>query len=131
MRFDDGRALPTFIVQALKGDDLTIFGDGFQTRSFCYVSDLIEGVYRLLFSNETRPVNIGNPDEISILDFAKNVIASSNSLSKIVFKSLPKDDPKKRKPDISRAKKVLNWSPEVSRGVGLSLTIQFFKKMIL
>lgn len=107
MRLDDGRALPAFIGQALRGEDLTVFGDGSQTRSFCYVSDLIEGIYRLLHSEETRPVNIGNPNEISLLDFAKEIIALSGTRSSIVYKPLPQDDPKQRQPDIRRAKEVL------------------------
>ena len=122
MRLDDGRALPTFISQALKGEDLTVFGDGSQTRSFCYVSDLIEGIYRLLLSNETRPVNIGNPNEISLLEFAKEIIALSGSTSKISFKPLPQDDPKQRQPDISRAKQLLSWAPIIERAEGLALT---------
>lgn len=130
MRLDDGRALPTFISQALKGEDLTVFGDGSQTRSFCYVSDLFEGIYRLLLSNETRPVNIGNPNEISLLEFAKEIIALSGSQSKISFKPLPQDDPKQRQPDISRAKQVLDWRPIIDRAEGLALTYTYFKKQL-
>jgi dTDP-glucose 4,6-dehydratase len=126
MRLDDGRALPAFISQALKGEDLTVFGDGSQTRSFCYVSDLIEGIYRLLLSNEWRPVNLGNPDEINLLAFAKEIIALSGSKSKIIFKPAPLDDPQRRQPDISRAKQVMGWEPIVSRNIGLKLTIQNF-----
>jgi dTDP-glucose 4,6-dehydratase len=130
MRLNDGRALPTFIGQALRGEDLTVFGDGSQTRSFCYVSDLIEGIYQLLFSDESRPVNIGNSHEVSLLDFAKEIIALSGTNSKITFKPLPQDDPKQRQPDISRAKAVLDWEPLVSRQVGLSLTYEYFKKQL-
>jgi len=128
MRLDDGRALPTFISQALKGEDLTVFGDGSQTRSFCYVFDLIEGIYRLLLSNEIRPVNIGNVNEISILDFAKEIIAISCSKSKISFKPLPQDDPRQRQPDINLANQVLNWMPKVGLAEGLELTYLYFKK---
>ena len=130
MRLDDGRALPAFIGQALRGEDLTVFGDGSQTRSFCYVSDLIEGIYRLLLSDEWRPVNIGNPHEISLLEFAKEIIALSGSTSKITFKPLPKDDPKQRQPDISRAKQVLGWEPKIPREQGLALTYDYFKKQL-
>jgi dTDP-glucose 4,6-dehydratase len=128
MRLNDGRALPTFIGQALRGEDLTVFGDGSQTRSFCYVSDLIEGIYQLLLSDESRPVNIGNSHEVSLLDFAKEIIALSGTNSKIIFKPLPQDDPKQRQPDISRAKQALGWEPVVSRKEGLILTCDYFKK---
>ena len=130
MRLDDGRALPAFIGQALRGEDLTVFGDGLQTRSFCYVSDLIEGIYRLLHSEETRPVNIGNPNEISLLDFAKEIIALSGTRSSIVYKPLPQDDPKQRQPDIRRAKEVLGWEPVVTRKDGLALTYEYFSKLL-
>ena len=130
MRLDDGRALPAFIGQALRGEDLTVFGDGLQTRSFCYVSDLIEGIYRLLHSEETRPVNIGNPNEISLLDFAKEIIALSGTRSSIVYKPLPQDDPKQRQPDIRRAKEVLGWEPVVSRSEGLIKTHEYFSKVL-
>ena len=130
MRLYDGRALPAFIGQALRGEDLTVFGDGTQTRSFCYVSDLIEGIYRLLLSDEFRPVNIGNPHEISLLDFAKEIIALSGTPSKITFKPLPQDDPKQRQPDISRAKEVLGWEPKISRVQGLALTYEYFTKQL-
>ena len=130
MRLNDGRALPTFIGQALRGEDLTVFGDGAQTRSFCYVSDLIEGIYRLLLSDESRPVNIGNPHEISLLDFAKEIIALSGTPSKIIFKLLPQDDPKQRQPDISRAMEVLGWEPVVTRKKGIDLTYEYFKKQL-
>ena len=129
MRLNDGRALPAFIGQALRGEDITIFGDGSQTRSFCYVSDLVEGIYRLLHSNYVYPVNIGNPDEISILDFAKEIIELTGTDQKLVFTNLPKDDPKQRKPDITRAKDILDWKPEVSRKEGLRLTYEYFKNL--
>ncbi|RMG24457.1 MAG: SDR family oxidoreductase [Bacteroidetes bacterium] len=130
MRVDDGRALPAFASQALRGEDITVFGDGSQTRSFCYVDDLIEGIYRLLLSDETHPVNIGNPAEISILDFAKEVIELTGSSSKIVFKDLPQDDPKVRKPDIARAREILGWEPRVDRRDGLAKTIEYFKTQL-
>jgi len=130
MRLDDGRALPAFIGQALRGEDLTVYGDGTQTRSFCYVSDLIEGIYRLLLSDEWRPVNIGNPHEISLLEFAKEIIALSGTPSKITFKPLPQDDPKQRQPDISRAKEVLGWEPKIAREQGLALTYEYSKKQL-
>lgn len=131
MRIDDGRALPSFFSQALKGEDVTVFGDGTQTRSFCYVDDLIEGIFRLLMSNEVYPINIGNPEEVSLKDFAEEVIKLCNSKSKIVFKELPEDDPKVRQPDITRARKILNWEPKISRSEGLKLTLDYFKKAIL
>ena len=130
MRLNDGRALPAFIGQALRGEDLTVFGDGSQTRSFCYVSDLVEGIYRLLFSEETRPVNIGNPNEISLLDFANEIIALSGSRSGICFKPLPQDDPKQRRPDICRARDVLGWEPIITRKEGLALTYAYFSKLL-
>jgi dTDP-glucose 4,6-dehydratase len=130
MRINDGRALPAFIGQALRGENLTVFGDGSQTRSFCYVSDLIEGIYRLLLSQESRPVNIGNPYEISLLDFANEVIALCGTGSKIEFKPLSQDDPKQRQPDIRRAKKVLGWGPVVSRKEGLALTYEYFNNQL-
>jgi dTDP-glucose 4,6-dehydratase len=126
MRLNDGRALPAFIGQALRGENLTVFGDGSQTRSFCYVSDLVEGIYRLLLSEESRPVNLGNPHEISLLDFAKEVIELCGTRSKIEFKPLPQDDPKQRQPDISRAKEVMGWEPVISRQEGLALTFEYF-----
>ncbi|MCX6170675.1 MAG: SDR family oxidoreductase [Ignavibacteriales bacterium] len=128
MRLDDGRALPAFISQALNGQDLTVFGDGSQTRSFCYVSDLIDGIFKLLLSNENMPVNIGNPHEITIEDFANEVIRLTNSKSKIIYQELPVDDPKVRQPDITRAKEILGWEPKVSREEGLKITIAYFKK---
>ncbi len=126
MRSDDGRALPTFIGQALKGVDITVFGDGSQTRSFCYVSDLIDGIYKLLMSKETDPVNIGNPDEITVKEFANEVILVTGSKSKIVFEQLPIDDPKVRQPSIEKAKKILGWEPIVDRRIGLEKTIKYF-----
>ncbi len=130
MRLDDGRAIPAFMGQAIRGEDITVFGDGSQTRSFCYVSDLVEGIFRLLMSNEVEPVNIGNPDEISLLDFAKEIQALTGTTSKIVFKPLPQDDPKVRKPDISKAQSVLGWSPKISRQEGLKLTYEYFKNKV-
>jgi len=130
MRLDDGRAIPAFMGQALRGEDITVFGDGSQTRSFCYVSDLVEGIFRLLMSNEVEPVNIGNPDEISLLDFAKEIQTLTNTQSKIVFKPLPQDDPKVRKPDITKAQTILGWTPKVSRQEGLKLTYEYFKNKV-
>ena len=129
MRPDDGRALPTFIGQALKGEDITVFGDGSQTRSFCYVSDLIDGIYKLLMSKETEPVNIGNPDEITVQEFADEVIQVTRSKSKIVFEQLPIDDPKVRQPSIEKAKKVLGWEPKIDRKKGLEKTIKYFVRL--
>lgn len=129
MRLNDGRALPAFIGQALRGEDLTVFGDGSQTRSFCYVDDLVEGIYRLLMSDYAYPVNIGNPDEISILDFAKEIIELTGTDQKIVFKPLPKDDPKQRQPDITRARDILGWEPKISRKEGLKITYDYFKNL--
>lgn len=129
MRLNDGRALPAFMSQALKGEDITVFGDGSQTRSFCYVNDLIEGIYRLMLSDYAYPVNIGNPSELSILDFAKEVIELTGTKSKISFKDIPKDDPKQRQPDISLAKELLDWSPQVSRKEGLKITLEYFKSL--
>src|SRR5690606_5880292 len=129
MRLNDGRALPAFIGQALRGEDLTVFGDGSQTRSFCYVGDLAEGIYRLLMSDYAEPVNLGNPDEITILDFAKEIIQLTGTNQKIIYKELPTNDPKQRKPDISLAKKLLDWEPKVSRAEGLKLTYNYFKSL--
>jgi dTDP-glucose 4,6-dehydratase len=129
MRLNDGRALPAFIGQALRGEDITIFGDGSQTRSFCYVDDLVEGIYRLLHSDYEQPVNIGNPDEISILDFAKEIIELTGTDQKIVFQDLPKDDPKQRKPDITKAREILGWEPKVGRAEGLKITYDYFKNL--
>lgn len=130
MRLDDGRVLPAFFSQALKGEDLTAFGDGSQTRSFCYVSDLVEGIYRLLKSDYTQPMNIGNPDEITINDFAQEIIKLTGTNQKVIYKPLPTDDPKQRKPDIRRAKEILSWEPKISRAEGLKLTYDFFKKAL-
>ena len=127
MRLDDGRALPTFMKQALAGEPITVFGDGSQTRSFCFVDDLVEGIYRLLMSDEVEPVNIGNPDEISILDFAREVVELTGSQSEISFRDLPADDPKVRQPDISKARRILDWSPQVDRKEGLRRTLEFFQ----
>jgi dTDP-glucose 4,6-dehydratase len=129
MRLNDGRALPAFIGQALRGEDLTVFGDGSQTRSFCYVDDLIEGIYRLLLSDYSKPVNIGNPVEISLLDFAQEIIALTGTQQKIVFKPLPVDDPKQRKPDITKAREILGWEPRVERAEGLRITYEYFKSL--
>ena len=125
MRLDDGRALPTFMSQALRGEDITVYGDGSQTRSFCYVDDLVEGIYRLLLCDYSRPVNIGNPSEITLLEFAEEVLKLTGSKSKIVFEPLPQDDPKQRKPDISKAKAILGWEPKVSRAEGLKITYNY------
>lgn len=130
MRLDDGRALPAFMSQALNGEDLTVFGDGSQTRSFCYVDDLVEGIYRLLLSDYHLPVNIGNPDEISLNAFAEEIIALTGNRQKIVYKPLPQDDPKQRKPDISRARQLLSWEPAVTRSKGLKITLEYFKKAL-
>lgn len=131
MRLNDGRALPAFFSQALTGKDITVFGDGSQTRSFTYVSDLIDGIYKLLMSDEIEPVNIGNPQEITILDFAKEIIELTKSESNIVFQDLPVDDPKVRQPDITKAKTVLNWEPKVDRKKGLELTLNYFREKIM
>ncbi|MCZ2356939.1 MAG: SDR family oxidoreductase [Bacteroidia bacterium] len=128
MRLHDGRALPSFVGQALRGENLTVFGDGSQTRSFCYVDDLIEGIFRLLMSDISEPVNIGNPEEVTILQFAEEVLKHIKTNSCIEFKPLPQDDPKVRKPDISRAKELLGWEPTISRSVGLKKTIDFFTR---
>lgn len=129
MRLNDGRALPAFIGQALRGEDLTVFGDGSQTRSFCYVDDLVEGIYRLLMSDYDQPVNIGNPNEISLKDFAEEVLKLTGSSVKIVYKPLPVDDPKQRKPDITKAKEILGWAPTVDRAEGLKATYEYFKNL--
>ncbi len=129
MRLNDGRVLPAFIGQALRGEDLTIFGDGSQTRSFCYVDDLVEGIYRLLMSDYSQPMNIGNPDEISIKDFAEEIIKLTGTDQKIIYKDLPVDDPKQRQPDITKAKTILNWTPKVSRSEGLKITYDYFKSL--
>lgn len=127
MRVDDGRAIPTFITQALRGEDITVFGDGTQTRSFCYITDMVEGLYRLLLSDYRLPVNMGNPGEMSIVDLARKIIELSDSNSVIINKPLPEDDPKVRQPDITRAKKILGWEPHVDIGDGLKKTIEYFR----
>lgn len=127
MRLDDGRALPAFMSQALNNEDITVFGDGSQTRSFCYVSDLVDGIYRLLLSDYHLPVNIGNPQEISLLDFAEEIIKLTGTSSKIIYQPLPKDDPKQRQPDITKAKEILGWQPRVNRNEGLKITLEYFR----
>lgn len=129
MRLNDGRALPAFIGQALRGEDITVFGDGSQTRSFCFVSDLVDGIYRLLLSDYAMPVNIGNPDEISLKDFAEEVLKLTGNNVKIIYKPLPVDDPKQRQPDITKAKELLGWEPKVSRTEGLKETYNYFKNL--
>lgn len=129
MRLNDGRVLPAFIGQALRGEDLTIFGDGTQTRSFCYVSDLVEGIYRLLMSDYVEPVNIGNPNEITIGQFAEEIIKLTGTTQKVIYNPLPQDDPKQRKPDISVAKVILDWEPAVDRAEGLKITYEYFKSL--
>ncbi|HYD22221.1 MAG TPA: UDP-glucuronic acid decarboxylase family protein [Flavipsychrobacter sp.] len=130
MRLDDGRALPTFMSQALRGEDVTVYGDGSQTRSFCYVDDLVEGIYRLLLSDYHMPVNIGNPSEITLLQFAEEILKLTGSKSKIVYEPLPQDDPKQRQPDITKAKAILGWEPKVERSEGLKRTLEYFKEHI-
>jgi dTDP-glucose 4,6-dehydratase len=130
MRLDDGRALPNFMVQALKGEDLTIYGSGTQTRSFCFVDDLLDGIKKLLYSDEVDPVNLGNPEEITILDFAREILSLTGSKSRIAFLPLPLNDPKVRQPDITKAKKVLGWEPKVSRYEGLKKALQYFKEKL-
>jgi dTDP-glucose 4,6-dehydratase len=130
MRLNDGRVVPNFIYQALRGEDLTIYGDGFQTRSFCYIDDLVEGMIRLLFSRENEPVNLGNPQEYSIQDFAEVILQITGSRSRIVYQSLPTDDPRVRKPDISRAQAVLGWNPKVELKDGIGKTIPYFQKKL-
>jgi dTDP-glucose 4,6-dehydratase len=130
MRIEDGRALPTFMAQALQGKDLTVYGDGSQTRSFMYVDDLVEGVWRLSQSTQTTPVNIGNPEEITILKFAREIIKLTESKSEIVFKELPKDDPHVRQPDITKAQRVLDWKPRFDRNEGLEKILPYFKKEV-
>lgn len=131
MRLDDGRVLPAFISQALRGEDLTAFGDGSQTRSFTYVDDLVEGIYRLLKSDYAQPVNIGNPEEITINEFGEEIIRLTGSQSKFSYQPLPKDDPKQRKPDITLAQKILNWEPRYTRAEGLKPTLDYFKEKVL
>jgi dTDP-glucose 4,6-dehydratase len=129
MRLNDGRVLPAFIGQALRGEDLTVFGDGSQTRSFCYVDDLIEGIYRLLMSDCVDPVNVGNPNEITIKDFAEEIIKLTGTQQKVIYKPLPQDDPKQRRPDITKAKEILGWEPKVNRAEGLKITYEYFKTL--
>jgi len=129
MRLNDGRALPAFIGQALRGENLTVFGDGSQTRSFCFVNDLVEGIYRLLMSDYYMPVNVGNPDEISLKDFAEEILALTGNKVKIIYKPLPVDDPKQRQPDITRAKQLLGWGPTISRKEGLKITYEYFRSL--
>lgn len=130
MRLDDGRVLPAFISQALRGESLTAFGDGTQTRSFTYVDDLVEGIYRLLMSDYVYPVNIGNPEEITINEFGEEILRLTGSKSKIIYQPLPKDDPKQRKPDITLAKSLLNWEPKYTRAEGLKPTLKYFKAKV-
>ncbi len=129
MRLNDGRVLPAFIGQALRGEDITIFGDGSQTRSFCYVDDLVEGIYRLLMSDYAQPVNIGNPSEITIKDFAEEIIKLTGTNQKVVHLDLPKDDPKQRQPDITKARAILGWAPKVDRAEGLKITYDYFRNL--
>ncbi len=129
MRLNDGRVLPAFIGQALRGEDLTVFGDGSQTRSFCYVDDLVEGIYRLLLSDYVQPCNIGNPSEITIGQFAEEIIKLTGTTQKVIYKPLPQDDPKQRRPDITKAKQILNWEPKVDRAEGLKITYEYFKTL--
>ncbi len=129
MRLNDGRVLPAFIGQALRGEDLTMFGDGSQTRAFCYVDDLVEGIYRLLLSDYAQPVNIGNPDEITIKEFGEEIIKLTGTSQKLISLPLPTDDPKQRKPDITKAKAILGWEPQVSRAEGLKITYEYFKSL--
>jgi dTDP-glucose 4,6-dehydratase len=130
MRLDDGRALPTFFVQALRGEDITVFGKGSQTRSLCYVSDLVEGIYRLLYANEHSPVNLGSQDEITIIDLAKEIIKLAESRSKIVFRKLPENDPKVRQPSIEKARRILDWEPKIDRHEGLRRVSAYFREKI-
>jgi dTDP-glucose 4,6-dehydratase len=129
MRLNDGRVLPAFIGQALRGEDLTVFGDGSQTRSFCYVDDLVEGIYRLLMSDYVQPMNIGNPDEITIREFAEEIVKLTGTTQKVIYQPLPKDDPKQRQPDIRKARQILGWEPKVSRAEGLKITYDFFRSL--
>ncbi len=130
MRLNDGRVLPNFFYQAITGSDITVYGDGSQTRSFCYVSDLVDGIYRLLFSDYAMPVNVGNPDEITISQFAEEIIALTQTDQKVVYKPLPVDDPKQRQPEITRARTILGWEPKVQRSEGLKITYEYFKKAL-
>lgn len=129
MRLNDGRVLPAFIGQALRGEDLTVFGDGSQTRSFCYVDDLVEGIHRLLMSDHAEPVNVGNPDEITISEFAEEIIKLTGTTQKVIYKDLPVDDPMQRQPNIDKARSILNWEPKVSRAEGLKITYDYFRSL--
>jgi len=129
MRLNDGRVLPAFIGQALRGEDLTVFGDGSQTRSFCYVDDQVEGIYRLLMSDYHLPVNIGNPDEITIGEFAEEIVKLTGTTQKVIYHPLPQDDPKQRKPDTTKAKAILGWEAKVPRSEGLKITYEYFKSL--
>jgi dTDP-glucose 4,6-dehydratase len=129
MRLNDGRVLPAFIGQALRGESLTMFGDGSQTRSFCYVDDLVEGIYRLLHSDYAQPVNIGNPDEITIRQFGEEIIKLTGTDQQLISLPLPTDDPKQRRPDITKAKAILGWEPKISRSEGLKITLDYFKSL--
>jgi dTDP-glucose 4,6-dehydratase len=129
MRVNDGRAIPAFFGQLFRGESLTIFGNGSQTRSFCYIDDTVDGIYKLLHSNYTKPLNLGNPEEIAMIDFAKEIIAMGKTNNKIIFKPLPLNDPIKRKPDITKAKKILNWQPKISRSDGLKKTYKYFESL--
>ncbi len=131
MRLNDGRVVPAFVSQALRNEPISVFGDGSQTRSFCYCSDLIKGIYRLMMSETNEPVNIGNPREMTVLEFAREIIRATGSSSRIIFKPLPQDDPKQRRPDITRAKKLLDWAPEVPLSAGLEKTIAYFRGKVL
>ena len=129
MRLNDGRVLPAFIGQALRGEDLTVFGDGSQTRSFCYVDDLVEGIYKLLLSDYSYPVNVGNPDEITISQFAEEIIKLTGTTQKVIYQDLPVDDPTQRQPNIDKAREILNWEPKVARAEGLKITFEYFKSL--
>jgi len=129
MRLNDGRVVPAFIGQSLRGENLTVFGDGLQTRSFCYVDDLIEGIYRLLFSDYIYPVNVGNPNEITIKDFAEEIIKLTGTEQKVIYKPLPVNDPLQRQPDITRAKEILDWQPQIDRSEGMKRTLAYFKSL--
>ena len=129
MRLNDGRVIPAFMGQALRGEDLTVFGDGSQTRSFCYVDDEIEGIYRLLMSDYELPVNIGNPHEITISDFAEEIIKLTGTTQKVIYRDLPKDDPMQRQPDITKAREILGWEPKVGRKEGMRKTFDYFKTL--
>ena len=131
MRVNDGRAIPAFMGQVLRGESLTVFGDGSQTRSFCYIDDMIDGIYKLLKSNYTKPINLGNPEEISLIDFANEIISLGGNNNKIIYKPLPINDPIKRKPDITKAMNILNWKPKVSREKGLKNTFNYFRSLSL